>query len=745
MGDNNSNQDYINAYKNYFDKQIRYENIITSKQHINTNIRLNGVIGYVTNTGVFKRYNNPDGLETSYQILGCPLSGTILDVSDSMFDQNLTNANVGDIGEKFVIGENMETGSACGNAGNIVKVTSLLPSNLREPTFKKCSNVAPGNEVAKTGGAAWSFDSCKLAAVEAGYRFFGISSDKCYTGNNVDDSSNISEPYDKITVLWSSDSKVVIPFEPTNVSLPTITVNNKAYMTKYGTLEIANNSGDVLFSTNKKSRRAKYDGGINMVKNASYGNQRCGVTTKALSNKLRDRLPTSSTETMYEMDIGLTDEFLEIDPSKPRPGLPECNDRFTLKYNCGSRRRYVNLPDAYGQTLMLQCKEDGGKHNVFLLPERGIPRIFVMKISDTDRTDYLKFSRRNVYEYVWRMPMSTRLRSQRKDVNQSWIDGNKYSRDFLIMGDSLGPGEWISRKDGKLRLIMTKSGNLELQTSYKTTGCEPLRRKIGADTQDGVTLFGIDDSHTAVYELDFIAKPSRSALGKIAYIDDNNNAHEYVGNMLGADGTPVSMIDTRCPGVANMVNIDSSTYESYKKVDNATLDTTCGSETLFIDNIDRINQINTLRNDRDNAIVENMRANLVSAHPNLEQAVRDPLTVPVPVEGFVNSGDQFKPEPESRDANMRDAIILNKIAVTDYKFWWLIVLYLICVALIIGNIESDKTKLKYSGLLTLCVVYYYYASTIEFNILNNTNAMIKLIGITIHASLAIYTINKTLS
>ena len=876
MGDNNSNPDYINAYKNYFDKQIRYENIITSKQHINTNIRLNGVVGYVTNTGVFKRYNKPDGLETSYQILGCPLSGTILDVSDPMFDQYLTNAKVGDIGEKFVIGEDMETGSGCGNAGNIVKVTSLLPDNLREPTFKKCSNVSPGNEVVNANNTPWSFESCKTATVAAGYRFFGISSDKCYAGNNVDDSSNISEQYDKITVLWSSDSTVAVPSDFVGVNeTGTSAVNNKAYMTKHGTLEISNGNGDILFSTINKSLRADYDGGINKV-GVGYGGQRCGVTNSVLNAKMATKLPSSSTETLHTLDIELNDEFLEIDPNKPRPGPPRCNDIFALRYSCGYLRRGENISNAYGKTIHLNCDDDGGNHNILWMRPNTSPKIGIVQLEASDKIGNLNTRDRRFTELIWDMPVPDSFVDNIRNINQDWIDNNKYSRDFLVMGESLGPDEWISSSDGKLRLIMTKRGNLELQTSYKTNGCESLnnnnlghnfitsegngvfmflpvkarfiklrpmkwnshislrydvfvdgeiqstpedkrsyssrynydaigtgharstlsspqawsavQNKIGewtyldlgsvknvdgvqimarkgshtsqyvtefkieygtdgnqwkdisTNTREGVILYGQNDKH-AIYELDFIAKPNQSSLGKVAYIDDNNNAHEYVGDMLNFDGMPAAMLDTRCPAVSNMVNIDSSTYESYKKGDNATLNTPCGSGALFIDDIDRINRVNAIRNDRDREIVRNMRANLVSAYPNLESSNPDSPTV----EGFVNSGSQLKPNSEIDDANMRDAIILNKAAVVDYKFWWLIVLYLIIVALIVGNIDSDKTKVKYIGLVTACVVYYYYTSAIEFNILNNTNAMLKLIGTTILAALVIYTINKNLS
>jgi len=115
----------IKSYVDIFDPKNKYHN---------KNVRFSetGITGYVTNMGDFKWYPNQDILNNTAGKNGCPIyNNQSLSSINGLGKGYNEPGTIIDANPHLLVGTPMQSGQSCGNEGNNVSVTSILPTNTQ--------------------------------------------------------------------------------------------------------------------------------------------------------------------------------------------------------------------------------------------------------------------------------------------------------------------------------------------------------------------------------------------------------------------------------------------------------------------------------------------------------------------------------------------------------------------------------------------------------------------------------------
>jgi hypothetical protein len=105
---------------------------------------------------------------------------------------------------------------------------------------------------------------------------------------------------------------------------------------------------------------------------------------------------------------------------------------------------------------------------------------------------------------------------QQQDANPAYAAGaGKYGRNYITVGQTLAPGDFVGSTNGTTALVMQSDGNLVLYTWTMGQNSQTMA--------DGNT--GGGQGATAIYKLTDTGIPSN--LGKLGYIDENAELHNY--------------------------------------------------------------------------------------------------------------------------------------------------------------------------------------------------------------------------
>ena len=99
----------------------------------------------------------------------------------------------------------------------------------------------------------------------------------------------------------------------------------------------------------------------------------------------------------------------------------------------------------------------------------------------------------------------------------------KYGRNYLLAGETLKTGEFIGSPSGNCYLMMV--GN---KADCTQNGLQLLYTKINCTMNSKSDGYGSDDTANGLYSM---KKTDISTLGKVGYIDERNNIHEYPNDM----------------------------------------------------------------------------------------------------------------------------------------------------------------------------------------------------------------------
>ena len=261
-----------------------YLNKISSSENrlLGQNVRFNnGEIGYVTEQGLYKKYDSFDLYQNTIGKNGCP----------SNYEQLNINRDGNKIGTNppLNLGSSMEWGQSCGNAGkNVYVINSEEPD---EPTYVGCYKSSSDNGLTYQSdmGSTADINSCKYRAFDTGNGVFAIGSggkdtSKCYIGTNLDKAK--------------SGGEAKIYKETWNAGGP-FTNSTKAGLNNAGQLVITNNDNSEIYYTSNPPQEgcdAKYGGGINLSNTvATWGGNCLNVsnTTTSTPNTTTTSIPAS--------------------------------------------------------------------------------------------------------------------------------------------------------------------------------------------------------------------------------------------------------------------------------------------------------------------------------------------------------------------------------------------------------------------------------------------------------------------
>ena len=317
-----------------------YINKISSAQNklLGKNVRFNnGEMAYITNEGLFKKYDSSEIYQNTIGKNGCPSNYEKLNIN--------INGNKIDTEPPLKSGTPMSLGQSCGNAGkNVYAINSQEPG---KPTYVGCYLNSSDNGLMYQSdmGSTADVESCKYRAFDKGNGVFAVGSggkgsSKCYIGTNIERvKTGVQSKIYKET--WNSGG----PF-------PNATMGG---LNNAGQLVITNyNNKEVYYESHPPQENCdtKYGGGINFSNTiATFGGNCLNVTSnpKIIENFSSNttKPPTTSNKGLkFNIYNGYFDENVNYF-SKQKSIANGYSDNFTNLSTATAGLKRENTNDKY--------------------------------------------------------------------------------------------------------------------------------------------------------------------------------------------------------------------------------------------------------------------------------------------------------------------------------------------------------------------------------------------------------------
>ena len=473
----------------------------------NTNITFsnNPTKNYVTNSGTYKPYLDDSVWENNSGKNGCP---------------NITYTNIPKNEYSSVLkqGTPMVKGQSCGNEGQNVYVSNLVenPRSTYDSCYVKNGLTSVDN--------VDTFAKCQEYALDNGSSYFGtqtttdngrVDSIKCFVSSDISSLSK-SGPIYKSLQIWQSN---------TGGKDSTI-----MYVNPMGNIRLSNSSDIELWSSNSPQDNCVWNGNINQdTITGSYGancigqnnrktnryrrNQPAGTNCKSpdtslignLTNILKNTADKNADKTVFSYspltDWSTTDE------------VPCCDKRkIDYSYQCGGGP-FKSGSIVSGKNINFDCTTQVNNCKIYVIIQDDANVVIYRGVDPTKTNSSV----------VW----NSGTHGKYKDPNPNWVETKgKFGRNYMKMGETLSPGEWIGSTNGYAQLLMTLDGNLVINT------CDILQP---CDNKNGILTGGVfDDANNtdtvAFYKLNNVG--NKDSLGKIGYISSDSKLREYSSDML---------------------------------------------------------------------------------------------------------------------------------------------------------------------------------------------------------------------
>lgn len=462
----------IEGEKSYIDRTDK-----TKNKFLNKNIKLtDGTQGYVTDAGIVKWYGTNDVFNNTAGKNNCPSSNDTVPVNFGQTAEYQKNGATIPVDPNLLVGSYMLSGQSCGNEGKNVYVSQMI-SNTKSTNIGCYYNT--DNKAMTTNINNTNVDNCKNMAIQGGYTYYGLGNYQadtqtgtCYLGKDKATVTQfgIAQNINTPVAIWSSNT------QGKGVSFLTISTE--------GSLQLCATDGTVIYETTKDPSCTKSYSISN--KKDSKGNdikKLSGTTLDTCKKTCYDNPQCSG----FAMNSSTNSEcWLKSDVSKTS--------------NKSDRTLYTKLPN---KSQMANC--------VFFLTLQADGNVCIYKGSSPQNN--------KGGGAVW----CTMTNGKQQQINNNWLSSKgKFGKSFLTTGQNLSLGEWVGSDDGKLQLILQQDGNLVLYTSTSSPSCI-------TNTKDNM-IYG-NKGVVSIYEL-----PSagiKDNLGKLGYVDDNGDLHEYPNSMIG--------------------------------------------------------------------------------------------------------------------------------------------------------------------------------------------------------------------
>jgi len=608
-------------YNAYFkvlkDKAQNYFDRVDPKKdsYLNTNIIFeNGTNAYVTNQGVVKTYptgqlNNIKGKND------CPSSSLKI----------LKTNDVTTLIPHLKDGTSMIQNQQCGNEGKNIMVSSILPSNMPEPTYKGCYasnsnqkmsyidiNGNPTASLPSKEAQRFTYDDCKTAAIYNGYRYFGVQNagpngngeGYCAVSNSIVPftEDNTSYIVSGTTALWkNSNMDNFIAQELVGAQLQ---FNN------HGALMVLNQTGDhVIFTTQSgnnfvgcyQDSRGDIRQFATIPSASFYKNQGIkdnyldynlcsqyaelnGYTYFALQNEQNGTkngmnpgklTGGGSRLTRAECRVGMEKDFSDANNKKYFPSLPAVKDK------SGAVTSYTNGSQSCKQSPFDNGRwYGGGSANAVYKTGVGSTGNYFLLVQDNGNFGVYKGdpprSGSENLSNVTSTLFESKTGGKAKDPDPQYAASkSKYGNCISVSTKSpsviLKPGEFIGSLSGKAYLKMENTGpNAGYLVLYTST------RKVNCNLDNQKHMVGGVGTN-AVYDITKAGVPQD--LGMAGFVDENSVLHQYPSSMISypksnsnyvtSDGNPVSVTRFNITSHTVTGNLNTSTYKSLAEAQKA--------------------------------------------------------------------------------------------------------------------------------------------------------------------------------
>jgi len=503
---------------NYFDR------VNPKNPYLGKNVCLqNGSCGYVTQKGVFKLYPDNDTYTATAGQNGCPNTPYINIMGDG--DVNTVGSTISS-NPPLIVGTPMTAGQSCGNEGSNVFVNRLISNptvsyvgcyadNMVSPLMSFIGGTPASqtsSDTATTSGT-YTYEQCKEAAINGGYRYFGLqgvdystSQGYCAVGNNKTTSTSLGNSYiiTSQIALWASGTTGDMQ-------------GSIAMLNGDGTLVVNNTSGTTIFTSpvpdSVKSQPNPYIGCYKL-------------NNSSTDNEIADR---------YSLTFDQCQD-LATDKGYQYFGVGGNNRDDNIKRCLG----YNALSDAQESGLSKKCKNQtrGGTAAASIYATDNLNTLgncYLILQDDGNMCIYNGTGPSDNQGLIW----SAGTSGQQQAANPIYgAENGKYGKNWITNDSTLAVGDFVGSTNGNIALIMQTDGNLVLYTFTQSTNCAKM-----ADGNMGAGIGG-----NALYDIGKVGNLSN--LSKTAYIDQDSKLH----SIEGFSGSTTSDVSG---------NIDSNTYDNY--------------------------------------------------------------------------------------------------------------------------------------------------------------------------------------
>jgi hypothetical protein len=344
------------------------------------------------------------------------------------------------------------------------------------------------NVSGSSDNGSYSYDSCKQAAINNDYRYFGLQNVNPSTGQGYCAVSNsepsvkqygVSKVPNKMVALWSSNTAGQ--------------TGNTATLTNTGSLQVINSSGQAVYSSPASSAKpSNYLG--------CYGDKSKRAMTaynngqQLYSNSQCQQIAQQNGYQYYGLQNSTSGTNAQCMVSN--------NESQSLQY--GKATNCTKVSDG--------SWSGGGWSNAVYSTTLPESNYYLILQNNGNMCIYRGTRPSDNQGGIW----CTSTSGKQQSPNPNMVSKNgKYGQSWMTGGSTLAPGDFIGSDDGKLALVMQSDGNLVLYTYQMETNCQKM--------SDGKMGGGIGAN--AVYDIGMNAVSSN--MGNLGFVDADSNLYTY--------------------------------------------------------------------------------------------------------------------------------------------------------------------------------------------------------------------------
>ena len=402
------------------------------------------------------------------------------------------------------------------------------------------------NSSDSTSSGTYSYGSCKQAAINNDYRYFGLQNVNPSTGQGYCAVSN-SEPSTKQYGISKIPSKMIELWS----SKTSGQTGNTAKLSNTGSLQVINSSGQVVYSSpSKNAKPSNYLG--------CYGDKSTRAMTvynngaQEYSNSQCQQIAQQNGYQLYGLQNSTSGTNAQCMLSN--------SESQSLQY--GKATNCTKVSDG--------SWSGGGWSNSVYNTTDPQSNYYLSLQSDGNMVIYRGTSPTDNQGTIW----NTKTKGKQQNPNPNMVATNgKYGQNWIVEESTLAPGDFVGSDDGSLALIMQSDGNLVLYTFQMVKNCQ----KMSVGNMGG----GIGAN--ALYDIGLTAISGN--MGNLGFIDSDSNLYTYPTDNQGYSNNYT---------ITNNMNTDGNDIDG-ASFGNATVDsckTACNNNTdcagFVFDNANKI-------------------------------------------------------------------------------------------------------------------------------------------------------------